>query len=673
MGDKFEEKISIEGAKLKEKAKTEVIDDVKKNPISVIDTAPEMVSEAKKKVDENAVAEQKTKDVAKDKLDKAQGEFTDTVKALEARTALVAHLAAVDPAKDFSHAIDEMEKIKLEAQPVQKFFGESDTVLDDIDAQEVAIQENAREFYRGLASGVTEIAGIPDINPEELQQLMHLVGEMEQAKSHNFVGTTEREAKKLAREYGKQQTLARKVITANISLLSPDSADAFRRLESALVQMDDAELGKNPKEKEKAQKRMEVIIAEQEARRVWQGLPYNYDPNESWRSVDITQEVGQGWNKNGANYQNYMQALNAFQLGVKMSESKDPGADGKAVQLFKVASEKWRLVQKAHAEALLTKENVDKDKQNEQHTAQARLAKMTPLTDKLFRSTAQTLLTAEMAKFRKLSEKINGKIDAKYDYSGVIGDLDTLEQALLVVEKKYDDLKKTLSSKLDAACVHASGIGEKTEANVLKVVSDYMNDVYDHLDGDSQKMLQGMGLVKTLNLGIDQGLIPIGVFDTHNFKGEIWVTYGADGHAKVESGTYRESIDTALVEDLTETPESLEKRKQTVANYLDGKIDEAFGHAKGGMNPHTTIESDPDRYYGDLFWAFKRSLADYTKDGYRFGDKGEYQKNYEAICGLIVVKYIPVDKVIFKVTAGRSKSGEVISKVERFEAEKESH
>ncbi len=659
MGEHNDEKILKEADELKKKAKAEVIDDVKKRPTDAVDTAPKMVTEAKKKVDSNTKAEEKTKDAAKKKLDKAQDEFTDTVKALEARTALITHLVTIDP-KDFFNAVDEIEKVKAEAKPVAAFFGEGDTVLDDIDTKDIAIQDSAREFYHGLSASVDELAGIPDINSLEVQSLMHLIVQMEQAKSHNFTGVTEREAKKLGKEFDEQSILARNVVRENVSMLSKDSADSFQRLESALVEQDDAEQG-NAKDKEKAKERMDVIIAEQDARRVWQALPYNFDPNESWRSADITKEVGQGWNKNGANYQNYMAALNAFNLGVKMSEGKDSDSNAKAVQLFRVAAEKWKIVQSGYEEARVEKKEVDKQKEKEQSAAQERLLQVRLFADRLAKTTAKALLVNEFSNLEDLAKKIKGPIDLQYNYKDAVTQLDALEQSLQAVEKKYTDLQSILNSKFEAACSHASGIGEKTEANVLHVVSDYMNDVYDHLDEDSKKMIGGIGLIRSLNLGIDQGLIPLEVFDTHNFKGEIWVTYSSDGHAKVEAGGYRQPIENTLIEDLTETPESLKKRKEMMAYNLEKSVDAAIAEAQ-------KKDSNPGNY---IYTLKDKLLPQVVKDAYRMGDGSEYQKNYEAACGLVVVKFITTESAIYKVTVGRGKSGDVIITSKKFDAEKE--
>lgn len=655
------EKILKDAGELKEKAKSEVISDVKRSPVDAVDTAPKMVTEAKKKVDNNTKAEVATKDVAKEKLDKAQDEFSDTVKALEARTALLAHLATIDP-KDFFHAVDEIEKVKAESKPVEAFFGEGDTVLDDIDAKDIAIQDSAREFYHSLSSGVTELAEIPDINRDEVQSLMHLIVQMEQAKSHNFIGVTEREAKKLHKEFSAQSDWARKVIRENVSVLTKDGADSFQRLESALVAQEEAEQG-SPKDKEKAKERMDTVVAEQDARRIWQALPYNPDVNESWRSTDITKDVGPGWNKNGANYQNYMAALNSFQLGVKMAEGKDSDSNAKAVQLFRVAAEKWKLVQSGYEEAQVEKKKANEGKELERSSAKKRLAEVRGIVDKLSKTTAKALLTDEIAKFQGLSEKIGGKLDPDYDYNKAVTELDGIELSFSRVEKKYDDLKSTLNSKFEAACKHASGIGEKTEANVLHVVSDYMNDVYDHLDEDSKKMIGGIGLVRTLNLGIDQGFIPLGVFDTQNFKGEIWVTYSSDGHAKVEAGSYRQPIEKTLIEDLTETPESLEKRKEMIAYYLEKSVDSAIAEAQ-------KKDSNPGNY---IYTLKDKLLPEVVKEAYRIGDGSNYQKNYEAACGLVVVKFITTESAVYKITVGRGKSGDVIITTKKFEAEKDSH
>lgn len=655
------EKILKDAGELKEKAKSEVISDVKRSPVDAVDTAPKMVTEAKKKVDNNPKAEVATKDVAKEKLDKAQDEFSDTVKALEARTALLAHLATIDP-KDFFHAVDEIEKVKAESKPVEAFFGEGDTVLDDIDAKDIAIQDSAREFYHALSSGVTELAEIPDINRDEVQSLMHLIVQMEQAKSHNFIGVTEREAKKLHKEFSEQSDWARKVIRENVSVLTKDGADSFQRLESALVAQEEAEQG-SPKDKEKAKERMDTVVAEQDVRRIWQALPYNPDVNESWRSTDIIKDVGPGWNKNGANYQNYMAALNSFQLGVKMAEGKDSDSNAKAVQLFRVAAEKWKLVQSGYEEAQVEKKKANEGKELERSSAKKRLAEVRGIVDKLSKTTAKALLTDEIAKFQGLSEKIGGKLDPDYDYNKAVTELDSIELSFSRVEKKYDDLKSTLNSKFEAACKHASGIGEKTEANVLHVVSDYMNDVYDHLDEDSKKMIGGIGLVRTLNLGIDQGFIPLGVFDTQNFKGEIWVTYSSDGHAKVEAGSYRQPIEKTLIEDLTETPESLEKRKEMIAYYLEKSVDSAIAEAQ-------KKDSNPGNY---IYTLKDKLLPEVVKEAYRIGDGSNYQKNYEAACGLVVVKFITTESAVYKITVGRGKSGDVIITTKKFEAEKDSH
>lgn len=653
---------------LKEEAKREVVDEVKHSPVKALDTAPKMINRAKVVVDTKD-AKPETKEAAKLKLDKAEGEFKDVVSAVNARAALLIELEGIDPEKDFSHAVEAIKKVKVKCDPIKKFFGDEDTVLDDVDNKEIAIQENAREHYNGLADKVDQICEDSDINSEKLGQLMQLVAEMQQAKLINFVGVTERESKKLETKFKSKSQLAFKVLNANYEVLNKDNQDAFNRLQGALVQLDDAEIGKNPAEKKKAKERIEMVIAEQEARRVWGNLPYDIAASESWRSADITEGVNEGWNKEGQNYKNYTEAVNAFNLGVEMSKRDLVDSSVRALQLFKIASNKWREVQRAYIENKKL-ESEEKEQQKEgQNKAKEKLNGIKTLADKLFQSSAKTVLSDEIQEYQQISLKLNGEVDEEYDYDEAITRIGELEKGLLAVEKKYESLKAKLGAKLEAAANHVSNAKEKTEGNVLKVVSDYMGDVYAHLDEDEQKMLAGMGLVKTLDLGVDKGLI----FDEKNFKGEVWVTYGEDGDFKVEAGGYRGTQDEVLVEDLNESEQDLEKRKQAILANLNRIIDSAIAQAKSQVKADTPgeLERDPDGYY--IYHLKNKILKDYAKDAYRVNGGDQLQKNYEASLGLIVTKDITEGETMYKITAGRDENGGLVTIVEKFEKPKTDH
>lgn len=350
-GDKPADKPTKTPEQIKKEAKEKAIADIKAAPGEAEVKAEDMVAKAKGNVDKVEGADDKSKTDAKTKLDGAAAEFADIVALLKKRLQLKTDLAKFDPKKegfDFLHAQDVLKKADADKAALVGAFGEADSVLASVEGKKTEVNAAAKNFYEGLAKiNVTGVTEAPDKKVKDYTDLMAQVAKMQEAKHTGFPGVDEATQKSLDADFKTKIAQAVKALSDNQAAfqdLSADDKESFKRLKFAVDNMAAAESDKNSEHMAGADQYMEMVLAEQEARRVWASLPVGATPEDSWRADTITGGVDAGWNKEGANYQNYNAALKAFNDALKLSANREIGDSTKARDLFKTAANKWREV-----------------------------------------------------------------------------------------------------------------------------------------------------------------------------------------------------------------------------------------------------------------------------------------------------------------------------------------
>lgn len=395
---------------------------------------------------------------ASEKIHKARNQFEAVLGLVKRNIELKAAVAAIKPDKDFLNAVEKLAPLEKERDALKAAGLPEDT---SVDAKKVEIRNLAKGYYDGVASKLDKELTIASKNPkDEVVAMMTAVSELQQAKFNKYPGLADGTDTKA---YDAKIAEAVKKIEANAaSVNDPEFTDSLKRFKFAQTNLAGAESsGAAAKESGHlagAEQYMAMVLAEQEARRVWASLPRIDDPKNNWRGDKIGDDPTKSgqWDTNGENYKNYVAAQKDFNEALAKAQiNENPGDSYKATMLFKSAADKWRLV----VEKADLKKETDMKEQPESKNL---LSKYTEVTDKkvlekYLKPEHKALI--ELAKGEKKVEAkdVDGKLKemaaATSDFDKLLKDLDTAREAYgkSRIQEAFNFYFTTLKGKGDLA------------------------------------------------------------------------------------------------------------------------------------------------------------------------------------------------------------------------------
>lgn len=303
--------------------------------------ADELIKRAKGKLP--TTLNEADKKAADDQIDAARARFEAAIALAKRVTKFKTDVAGIKVGSDYADSLAKVEALKAERDALKE-AGYVDTLLTD---KEKEVTDAAKGYYDGLVAKIDKKPAAEDkkYTHEEITALMSAVSELQDAKYKNFPG--------LAKDsdtsaYTSKVTEGLAAIQANAdSSTDPDFKESLRRFNFALNNLGVAEGSEKAKESGHlagAKQYMEMVLAEQEARRVWNSLPSDPDPKKAWRNSSIRDgKLDESlWKK--TNYDNYTKAVDLFNKGMEKSANGSTGDSTKARDFFKQAADLWRQI-----------------------------------------------------------------------------------------------------------------------------------------------------------------------------------------------------------------------------------------------------------------------------------------------------------------------------------------
>lgn len=373
------------------------------------------------------------------KIEAAKVEFEKILALVKRKIELKANVAKIDTSKDFLHAHDELVKLEKENEALKK---EGMPDEPSVAEKRTELNDDSEQYYDGLSNKVDEdVTRLKQIDADKLKSedvnfLMVSVAELQQAKFNKYPGLDPQTDTKDYEEKIKNGVTQLDDSTAKLK--DPDLVDSLKRFKFAQVNLAGAESsGAAAKESGHlagAEQYMAMVLAEQEARRVWASLPRIDDPKNNWRGDKIGDDPTKSgqWDTNGENYKNYIAAQKDFSEALALASiNKDPGDSYKATVLFKSAADKWRLV----VEKADLKKETDMKEQPESKMLLSKFADVAgkKVLEKYLKPEHKALL--ELAKGEKKVEAkdVDGKLKemaaATTELDKLLKDLDTAREA----------------------------------------------------------------------------------------------------------------------------------------------------------------------------------------------------------------------------------------------------
>lgn len=447
-----------------------------------IDNSTDIAAELKK-IEEALVLPQKATAQDRIKRESAIKKVREAGKRLEQvkedvvlKAKLTADLAKIDLAKiDFREASDRLTTIEREAEG---FHDDAKKSQIGLESKRNAVDAKAKQYYDGLTADITGKTG-----RELYLAQMAKMAELQQAMVEKFpgirphqtvVGYVDAYNTKIA-EY--MASLASAPLKDEVipEGLTADEKKALERFGWSKTNFDAAtEAG----HKAGALEHMNMVLAEQEARRVWQMLPaVPGDLKKTWRGeggaiTDSLGEAPEDWNPNGENYKNYNAAVEKFNAAKKLTGTG--GVEGRvqygeAARLFKEAAADFRRVLDAY------RGEVVENKETEA-TDNKKIEEFNGLVDGI-------AVAASKIRNMKLYEKIASELLAKVKKDVLPESLDAkitlAKQIKTQIETKVREYNDAVA-KVRAAIVAAVGrnVKEKYYLNSTKakVIKDYLSD-----------------------------------------------------------------------------------------------------------------------------------------------------------------------------------------------------
>lgn len=622
--------IQNEEAELKKK---DEVKDIKKEATDAVNRVKGRLPKAGE--DEKSKIDRKN---AEDKINAAQAKFEAALALAKRNIELKAAVAAIKPDKDFLNAVEKFAPLEKERDVLKAAGLPEDTSVDN---KKLEIRRLAKVYYDGVASKLDKELAIASKDlKDEVVAMMTAVSELQQAKFNKYPGLDDGTNTKA---YDAKIVAAVNKIEANAaSVNDPEFAASLKRFKFAQTNLAGAESsGAAAKESGHlagAEQYMAMVLAEQEARRVWASLPKDNDLSKSWRGDKIGDDLDTScWSKDGDNYKNYVAAQKDFNQALALASiNKDPGDSYKATNLFKSAADKWRLVvEKAEEER---EKKAAEKKDAEKKDAEKSESKAKTLKDKLSKTTARKLLEKDTLKdYDDAIAKMTGNLS---DYVGAKGLFDKAFGRFEGIEKDYVALTNSLSDKLQGGVdqVVASGVSNKETAGVI--IYGWVNDIYKHLNSDQKIMWDGLTAINYVN--------------TEDLKMEVWVSTMGGGGVRVDTSGHLRKVSDKVVGDQTVDDKDKTGLKNSAEKAVNDQIDAAIKY----------YERLPigEGFLSDI-------LKDYVQDAYRYGDgPKDYPRNFDMAKGVLVAKDVVVTRgqssYKYKVTAGRDNNGQVVAEAE---------
>lgn len=566
------------------------------------------------------------------KIEAAKGEFEKILGLVKRKIELKANVAKVDTGKDFLHAHDELVKLEKENEALKK-----EGLADEPSVAEkrTELSDNADEYYDGLSTKVDEEVGrlkqidADKLKSEDVSSLMAAVTELQQAKFNKYPGLDSQTDTKDYEE--KIKNGVAQLDDSTVKLKDSDLVDSLKRFKFAQMNLAGAEsqgaAGKESGHLGGAEQYMVMVLAEQEARRVWGSLPKLEDKDKNWRGDKIGDDPTQtgNWNKDGDNYKNYMAAQKDFNEALKLSANREVGDSAKAAALFKSAAEKWR---KVLAEA-------DKKEQSENAALKAEVEKVkseaVKLKNDLMKTTASRLLEGSSTDWENADKFLSANPP---DYQNAKTKYESLITRLKEIQTKYNDLTKYLSTELQKGVdqVLAGNSGDKVIAK--NIMFGWVNNIYTHLDEDKKKMWAGLTAINYLN--------------SDKIKMEVWVTTLDGGGVNVDTSGHLREWGEKAVGDLTMDKSEKANGVKLNRKSLKAKIDDAIKYFKEDKTGQVVLQ---------------KAVSDFVQDAYRFDGAKNYPKNFDLSKNLYDERVVDVERNGFtyrySIKAGRDATGKV--------------
>jgi tetratricopeptide (TPR) repeat protein len=299
---------------------------------------------------------------AKDLIRQKGNEFQQVIDFIKGRSAYNIAYEALDPGalkteNDFKTAATTLTDLETKYYNLSSLnFGAS--LPKPLDKR-TQVSTAALNYYKGLAeqSHIGEKPG-----HEDMQKTMALAGELQQKKDGGEMYLLDDAQKQEVRDkYGARILVLLHVLKQNQDKMSEDEVASLKRFDFAISNLNAAEQGKEEGHLSGAKEYMTMVVAEQEARRVWMQLPgsgkagdtSNWRPNEQPIVNPLTAD-NKEYGADSPNRTLYNQAVQAFNEALVMTSTGGVEGKvqyGKATARFQEATALFqKLLEMANAE-----------------------------------------------------------------------------------------------------------------------------------------------------------------------------------------------------------------------------------------------------------------------------------------------------------------------------------
>jgi hypothetical protein len=305
---------------VKNEAKENVIKAIKASPGETALKAKNLVDIAKAEAKVLAGADVDLIAGANNLLDKAEEEFKDIVALLEKRLGIKAVLDSLKPSEsgvNFAEAQKILNEIKEDRDFLAKVFGSNDVVVKLFIEKEADVDKAAVSYYQDLANKVAQDISKPSFAQNDLMQLMDHLGAMKEVEYNKFPGVSvDLWKNSLANTFNDNFSKGMECLLSNRSVLDEDGVRSLKRFDFANKNLIEAEKDKEPGHLAGAKDYMEMVLAEQDARRVMTLPSLSFDT--------------------------LMKARDDFDKALKLSANEKVGDSAKARDLFKAVVERCK-------------------------------------------------------------------------------------------------------------------------------------------------------------------------------------------------------------------------------------------------------------------------------------------------------------------------------------------
>ena len=529
--------------------------------------ADELIKRAKDKLP--TTLNEADKKTADDQINAARARFEAAIALAKRVTKFKTDVAAIVVGSDYADALAKVEALKAERDSLKE-AGFADTLLD---AKEKEVTGAAKGYYDGLITKIDKQPTAQDkkYTHDEITALMSAVSELQDAKYKNFPGLAKDTDTSV---YATKVTEGLATIQANAdSSTDPDFKESLRKFNFALVNLDGAEKSQNSKESGHlagAKQYMEMVLAEQEARRIWNSLPFDADPKNSWRNSSIRDgKLDESlWKQ--ANYENYTKAVDLFNKGMAKSVNATAGDSTKARDFFKQAADLWRQVaveqqskQKEKDTEKETKEKDTKDKTELNGSIDAlskAVGRAKGKSNDFYTKVIQKKSDEVMAIF---NDEKKSAADKKKEMDAIIARMNTLCD-------EYDKAAGLILTSVNRAIAQNQKENRYLNDTKAKIISDYLRDprLWSQMSPEVKTYFYNKRVSGTFYIGTDKYQYNISTTDPQ-YDGGVKDVDVPEGAYISQVPAYIDYVGAGTV-----LPESVDKDKKKIAEKKF-KVDEA--------------------------------------------------------------------------------------------------